>query len=148
VTQDIQETKWAKVVPELLVTSFPESLDFYTKLIGFKILYDRPEARFAYLDLNGAQIMLDQSADPWLTGPMQKPFGRGINLQIEVNNVSSIVAALTEANWPIYQELQDAWYRCGAKERGNRQFLVQDPDGYLLRCFEDLGVRARLSEAK
>jgi hypothetical protein len=32
-------------------------------------------------------------------------------------------------------------YRVGDKETGNKQFLVQDPDGYLLRFFEDLGLR-------
>jgi hypothetical protein len=35
--------------------------------------------------------------------------------------------------------VEDAWYRANDRYLGNRQFLVQDPDGYLRRFFEDLG---------
>ena len=37
--------------------------------------------------------------------------------------------------------MEERWYRVGAEARGNRQFWVQDPDGYLLRFFQDLGLR-------
>jgi hypothetical protein len=37
--------------------------------------------------------------------------------------------------------METRWYRIGRIERGNRQFVVADPDGYLLRFFEDLGER-------
>lgn len=133
--------KFAKIVPELLVTSFAESRRFYVDLLGFAVLYDRPESKFAYLDLRGAQIMIEQTDDPWLTGPMEKPFGRGINLQIEVASTEPMLSSLQKANWPLYRELYDAWYRVGDNQTGNRQFLVQDPDGYLLRFFEDLGEK-------
>ncbi|WP_425309962.1 hypothetical protein AADG42_14735 [Ammonicoccus fulvus] len=33
------------------------------------------------------------------------------------------------------------WYRTGADEVGVRQFLVQDPDGYLLRPQSAVGTR-------
>ena len=33
------------------------------------------------------------------------------------------------------------WYRTGAQEAGVVQFLVQDPDGYLLRFQSSLGKR-------
>ena len=36
----------------------------------------------------------------------------------------------------------ERWYRKNGAEVGNRQFVVADPDGYLLRFFEDLGSRA------
>lgn len=36
---------------------------------------------------------------------------------------------------------EDRWYREGDTELGNRQFVVADPDGYLLRFFTDLGQR-------
>jgi hypothetical protein len=35
----------------------------------------------------------------------------------------------------------EGWYRTGGVETGQRQFLVQDPDGYLLRLAEVLGER-------
>ena len=37
--------------------------------------------------------------------------------------------------------MEEKWYRKNDKEVGHKQFLVQDPDGYLLRFFQDLGIR-------
>ena len=48
-----------KLIPELEVKDFRKSLDFYTGLAGFKILYDRPEHEFAMLDKEGAHIMIE-----------------------------------------------------------------------------------------
>ncbi len=73
---------------------------------------------------------------------MQRPFGRGINLQIVVDRIEPILNALSDADWPLYEQPNDAWYRVGDQECGQREFLVQDPDGYLIRFAERLGVRA------
>jgi hypothetical protein len=32
------------------------------------------------------------------------------------------------------------WNRVGPMQAGNRQFVVEDPDGYLLRLFTSLGT--------
>jgi hypothetical protein len=58
-----------------------------------------------------------------------------------VASVAPLLDALKHAKWPLFRECHDAWYRIAGEERGNRQFLVQDPDGYLLRFAEDLGKR-------
>lgn len=76
---------------------------------------------------------------------MQRPFGQGINFQMMVDWLEPILAALTEAKWPVYEEPNEAWYRVGAREHGQREFLVQDPDGYLLRFAEGLGSRTPAS---
>lgn len=134
----------ARLVPELIVLDIGRSLAFWVDLIGFRISYDRPEEGFAYLDRNGAAVMLEQrdpAARQWITDTLGRPFGRGINFQIEVSGVGPILARLGEANWPLYMDCEDKWYRVGACEVGQRQFLVQDPDGYLLRVAEDLGER-------
>ncbi|CAM5773125.1 hypothetical protein LMIY3S_04073 [Labrys miyagiensis] len=134
----------ARLVPELIVLDIGRSLAFWVDLIGFRISYDRPEEGFAYLDRNGAAVMLEQrdpAARQWITDTLARPFGRGINFQIEVSGVGPILARLGEANWPLYMDCEDKWYRVGACEVGQRQFLVQDPDGYLLRVAEDLGER-------
>ena len=135
----------ARLVPELLVGDIARSLAFYVDLIGFVVAYDRPEEGFAYLDLEGAELMLEETAadDPgaWWTGPPEPPLGRGVNLQIEVADIDALAARLEAARQPLFRPLQDRWYRAGALEVGNRQLLVQDPDGYLLRFFGDLGER-------
>lgn len=38
-------------------------------------------------------------------------------------------------------DAEEAWYRAGDAELGQRQTLVQGPDGYLLRLAEPLGAR-------
>lgn len=37
--------------------------------------------------------------------------------------------------------MEEVWYRAGTSETGVRQFLVQDPDGYLVRFSQGLGLR-------
>ncbi len=132
----------ARLVPELCCSDLRASLCFYTGVLGFQVRYDRPEKRFAYLEREGVELMLEeQSPESWLTGEMSRPFGRGINFQIEVSDVVALHKAVRAADVAVYQEIEDAWYRAGETYVGNRQFLVQDPDGYLLRFFQSLGRR-------
>jgi len=132
----------AKLVPELLVSNHAASRDFYVRLIGFQVRYERPAEKFSYLDLGGAELMIEQETDFWTTAPREKPYGRGINLQIEVDALDPILSRLREAGIALFRPVEEAWYRSGDTYSGNRQFLVQDPDGYLLRIFEDLGEQA------
>ena len=67
--------------------------------------------------------------------------GRGINFQFEVDQIDSILNRLNVAQWPLCEALEVRWYRAETIEHGQRQFLVQDPDGYLLRFSEDLGEK-------
>ena len=133
---------WAPLVPELLVTDLERSLVFYRDLCGFRVRYARPEDGFVYLEQGGAQIMLEAlSDDGWLTGPLALPFGRGINLQIEVAEIGPLHARLLAAGAVIFRPLQTDWYREGDIEHGQAQVMVQDPDGYLLRFMQPLGER-------
>jgi len=96
-----------KLVPELMVTNLQNSLRFWVSCLGFSIAYQRPEDGFAYLDLNGAQVMFEQvdpDAGQWLTAPLSKPFGRGINLQIDVAEVASIIRHLGQAGFALYRD--------------------------------------------
>ena len=133
---------WKPLVPELMVSDIRVSLEFWRDLLGFGVLYERPAERFAYLEREGAEVMLEQAGErSWLVGPMDRPFGRGINLQMEVRDVDALLQRLAKANWPLYRQSEDRWYGAGARQVGQRQFLVQDPDGYLLRFAQGLGIR-------
>ena len=132
------------LVPELAITDYDKSLNFYTKILGFKVEYQRVEEGFAYLSLGESQIMIDQigKTRTWRTGEFEYPLGRGINLQIEVvEGIDSLISRLRQNNIPLFMELEEKWYKKNDYEVGNKQFLVQDPDGYLFRFFEDLGRR-------
>ncbi|XYD08030.1 VOC family protein [Methylobacterium sp. NMS12] len=135
------EGGFAALTPELSVRDLDVSLHFWCDLLGFTVAYDRPAARFAYLARGGAQIMLCQRNGRWSTGPLDPPCGRGVNFQIMVDRLDLILAALAAAPWPLFEEPQESWYRTGPVEGGQREFLVQDPDGYLVRLAENLGQR-------
>lgn len=138
----------ARLVPELLVSDHGASRDFYVRIIGFAVRYERPAEKFSYLDLGGAELMIEQETDFWATAPREQPYGRGINLQIEVDRLDPIIARLEEAGIALFRPVEEAWYRTGDTYGGNRQLLVQDPDGYLLRIFEDLGQQAAPSSGR
>jgi len=129
------------LVPELEVSDFRKSLDFYVRVLGFSVLYDRPERPFAYLGLDAAHIMIE-TGGTWITGALEPPLGRGMNLQIAVSEISLIATRLTQAEWPLFREIEDVWYRRGNEFVGARELVVQDPDGYLLRFSESLGTRS------
>ncbi|MSQ61171.1 MAG: VOC family protein [Dehalococcoidia bacterium] len=134
--------EFAKLVPELYCSEIEQSLAFYVGTLGFVVVYARPEERFAFLEREGAQIMIEQPTErTLLAAEFVHPFGRGINLQIEVSDVVSLYAIVQAAASLINLPLEDKWYRRDAELMGNRQFVVQDPDGYLLRFFQDLGAK-------
>ena len=130
---------WNKIIPELSVTNLGNSLKFY-KTIGFKIEYDRPENKFAFISLGEIQFMIQEISDndKWNVAPLTYPFGNGINFQLEVSNLDEIYNNLNKNNYKITFDIEENWYRQDDKLLGNKEFLVQDPDGYLLRFFEDI----------
>ncbi|MGJ4967379.1 MULTISPECIES: VOC family protein [unclassified Bradyrhizobium] len=132
---------FASLVPELDVSDLDASKSFWCDLLGFRIAYQRPEDRFMYIELQGAQVMLMQHNGNWETAPLERPFGRGINFQIIIDDITPLLAALEQGNWPLFEECREAWYRVGERARGQRQFLVQDPDGYLLRFAQELELK-------
>jgi catechol 2,3-dioxygenase-like lactoylglutathione lyase family enzyme len=134
--------KIAKLVPELISSDIERSLKFYTDVLGFHVLFARPEERFAYLEYDGAQLMLEQSTGRrFLNGALEKPYGRGINLQIKTDSVDELYTRVQAAKATIYLPMEEKGYRCDDVYLVSRQFVVEDPDGYLLRFFQDLGAR-------
>lgn len=133
--------KFNSLIPELGVSNLKKSLHFYVETIGFKIEYKRDESKFVFLSYEGNQLMLEEENGTWQTGPLHYPFGRGINFQMEVAKIDPIVKSLTTANYPLMKAPFESWYRKDDQKLGQREFLVQDPDGYLLRFCEFLGDR-------
>jgi len=131
--------KFNKLIPELSITNIKKSSKFYTELLGFKIEYQREN--FAFLSFQGSQIMIEANGN-WKTGKLEHPFGRGINFQIEAKSIGPLLNSLKRHKYPLKMQPKDNWYRKGKVLIGNREFLVMDPDGYLLRFFEDLGTKS------
>lgn len=133
--------EWNQIVPEFDVFNLKESLRFYVNLIGFDIVYDRKEDKFTFLQFENVQIMIqeiDFENNKWNTGKLEYPLGVGINFQFDTTNIDEIYTRLKKENYKIFVELEDHWYRKDNILMGCREFLVQDPNGYLLRFSQDL----------
>lgn len=130
------------LVPELLITDLATSLAFWVDLCGFEVRYRRPDEGFAYLLLGSAHVMLDQigRGRDWVSGPLERPLGRGVNFEIAVASARDLSEHLTASGWPLFMELETKRYPAGDAEVVVSQFLVQDPDGYLLRFTSRIGV--------
>jgi catechol 2,3-dioxygenase-like lactoylglutathione lyase family enzyme len=133
-----------RLVPELVSADLAQSLSFYCEVLGFRVLYARTEERFAYLELNGAELMLEQPHTQdrlWPKAELAYPFGRGVNFEIHVDDVEWLHTAVCRAKIAFFLPLEEKWYRKDEQEIGVRQFAVQDPDGYLIRLSQALGTR-------
>ncbi|HPE49207.1 MAG TPA: VOC family protein [Hyphomonas sp.] len=127
----------AALVPELYVRDLRRSLDFYCGVLGFRIAYERPAERFAYLERGGAELMLEEPVGRvWLAGPLEVPYGRGVNFQVTADDAAGLSAACSRAGAPILCALEERTYLRDGEPVRVRQFVVQDPDGYLMRISE------------
>lgn len=129
------------LVPELWCSDFEASLKFYTEILGFNVAQRRSTGTHAYLSLQGSQIMIawwdhDGTWEPLGPEPLEWPYGRGINFQFMVKNVREIHTAVLAAGLKPFLELntRSIWRTDQMDER--TQFMLLDPDGYLLRFTE------------
>ena len=122
-----------KLVPELSVTDIEKSKNFYINVLHFKLEYERPEDKFAYLSYQGSQIMIEEINNHWSVGELEIPFGRGINFQIETDEIEQISQRLKDNGVKIYKDIFVSEYKAGDEVFVEKELLVQDPDGYLLR---------------
>ena len=133
--------KFLPILAEFSVSDMDKSLRFYVDIIGFKVEYDRDNPRFAFLSFNSSQIMLQElRPGEKEVEKLEYPFGRGINFQIDTPSVQKIMDNLEKNKYPLKRGVKDSWYRAGKVEYGCREILVMDPEGYLLRFSEGLGV--------
>ena len=130
------------LIPELRVFNLEKSKKFYTEILGFKIEYERFD--FAMIVLGDCQIMLQQLTLPscegsWnVTEDMKYPLGRGINFQIILSDISKVYNSLKKNNVKIFIDLLISDYQENDINNHVLEFLVQDPDGYLLRFQQDI----------
>lgn len=132
------------LTPELACTDAKVSAVFYIEALGFSLLYARPAKGFYRLARQGCEIMQEQiTADTWLAAPAEPPLGRGMHLQIMAADAPALAARLVAAGHPLFRPLENAWYRADNVWHGLTQFIVADPDGYLLRFAAPLGTVAQ-----
>ena len=124
--------KFNSLIPELSVTNILTSTKFYV-LLGFKVKYERKENKFVFLEYENNQIMIEEINNNWSVGKLSYPFGNGINLSMEVSDIDALYQKVKKLDIPIFRELKVSEYKADDEVYQDKEFLIQDPDGYLLR---------------
>ncbi|MBC6439065.1 MAG: VOC family protein [Rhodospirillales bacterium] len=108
----------APLVPELVCSDLERSLAFHCDVPGFRVLHSRDDPPFVYLEREHAEVMLEAwHADVRFTG------------------------ALTKTDHKLFREPEGTWYAGENVVYGQRELLVQDPDGYLPGFCQEIGKR-------
>ena len=128
--------KFNSLIPELTVEDIERTKKFYIDILQFKVEYERSENKFIFLSLEGNQMMFEQENGHWKVGELEYPFGRGINFEMTVSDVEAVYKRLSDSGIRPFRELKVSRYRSGNEDIVQKEFLVQDPDGYLLRFTE------------
>ncbi|MBE6072009.1 MAG: VOC family protein [Clostridium butyricum] len=129
--------KFNALIPELSVTNIERTKKFYISLLGFKLEYERINEKFMFLSYEESQFMFEEiHSDGWNIGSLEYPLGRGINFSIACSNIEELYNIIENSKIKIYRELKETIYICDGKKKIQKEFLIQDPDGYLLRFTE------------
>ncbi len=122
-----------RMIPELSVFDIERTKKFYREL-GFKIEYERAEDKFVFMSFQDSQFMFEQIHDDgWNIGELVYPLGRGINFSIAVDDIEELYQLVKSLNIELYRELTRNIYQVNGIEEMQIEFLIQDPNGYLLR---------------
>jgi hypothetical protein len=78
-------------------------------------------------------MMFEQLNGHWSVGEMEHPYGRGINFEMTVPDAAAMYQKIIELGIKPFRELMESRYREGDEVIVQHEFLIQDPDGYLLR---------------
>ncbi len=124
--------KFNSLIPELSVINIEKSKEFYLNL-GFKIMYERKEDKFCFLYLEDNQIMIEEINNNWNVGKMKYPFGNGINISMTVSDIDSFYESIISKRIVLFRKIKTSKYRVDDIIYEDKEFLLQDPDGYLLR---------------
>ena len=121
------------LIPELSVFDILQTKNFYEEL-GFKIEYERQEEKFVFMSFQDSQFMFEQIHDEgWNIGELIYPLGRGINFSIAVDDIENLYTLVKSKRLEIYKKLTKSVYLVNGIEEIQMEFLIQDPNGYLLR---------------
>ena len=109
---------------------FPDDLDatvdFYMRVLGFRLTADRRGQRDEYVSLQRGSVRVGAArrAVPNIRAARLPP--AGVELVLEVDDVVAERDRVTAVGWPLAEDLQD-------RPWGMKDFRILDPAGYYLR---------------
>ena len=77
--------------------------------------------------------MVEEINGYWSVGEISYPFGNGVNFQIYTENIDDIYKVCKQKNLNFFRELMINEYKINNQIVTEKEFLIQDPDGYLIR---------------
>ncbi len=126
--------KFNALIPELTVSDIEKTKEFYIDILGFKIEFERSEDKFIFLSLGDAQMMVEEYHEKgWNVAELSYPYGRGINFEIGISDIDKLYSKVLEAGIEVYRPLKTNVYMVDGMETRQKEFLIMDYDGYLLR---------------
>ena len=129
--------KFNALIPELSVIDIQSTKQFYISILGFKLEYERIDEKFMFLSYGESQFMFEEiHSEGWNVDILEYPLGRGINFSIACNDVEMLYNNIKNNKIEIYRDLKEIIYMSDGKGEVQKEFLIQDPDGYLLRFTE------------
>ena len=130
---EVQGMDFNNLIPKLSVFDILQTKKFYKEL-GFKIEYERQKEKFIFMSFQDSQFMFEQIHDEgWTTGELTYPLGRGVNFSIAVDDIENLYTLVKSKKLEIYKKLTKSVYLVNGIEEIQMEFLIQDPNGYLLR---------------
>lgn len=109
---------------------FPDDLDaivdFYTRVLRFRLTADRRGEPDAYASLQRGSVSVGAARRAVLDARAARVPPAGVELVLEVDDVSAERDQVVAAGWPLEDDLQD-------RPWGLTDFRILDPAGYYLR---------------
>jgi lactoylglutathione lyase len=113
---------------EIFPSRLDETVDFYTRVLGFDLVRDERDGEAGYVALQLGSVRVGAA---WRSDV--EPAGRrpptGVELVLEVADLDAARARVSGEGWAIDEELQH-------RPWGLRDFRVLDPSGYYWRVTE------------
>ena len=116
-----------KMSPQLLVTDFERSIQYYTQVLGFELEF-RYEDFYAGIIKDGHSIHL-KCGHPSSEERESKKENNDLDIVFSVDNVDALYEEFSQKPIDIIQPLCERPY--------GKEFYIADPDGYVLAFLEE-----------
>lgn len=126
-TNTIISSKIKKMSPQLLVADIEQSIEFYTKKLGFDVDF-RYEDFYAGISKDGCSIHL-KSGKPSIEERQNKRNNEDLAIVFSVDNIESLYEELLNRSVEVIQPLRQMPY--------GREFYIADPDGNIISYLEE-----------
>lgn len=111
---------------EVFVEDLDRFVDFYTRVLGFTVTDDRRLTDHPYIAVANGGAVIGASTAWRAVDVRQRQVPQGVEVVLEVEDVTSTFEGVERSGWPISDALQH-------RPWGLTDFRVHDPDGHYIR---------------